>query len=270
MSSVLAIKDLIFGYPGQVPVLNAISFNVQRGERVGLIGPNGAGKTTLFLLISGIVSAKAGQIMISGSPVLKGRFNPAVGMVFQHTADQLICPTVCEDIAFGPQNMGLTPEEIAINVDRAAVSTGISPLLDRVPHQLSSGEQRLVALAGIIAMQPELLILDEPTADLDMRYRRRLVGMLKDMMQKSMLIASHDLEFILEVCTRVIVLDQGAIQADGEPPIVMADHHLMEEHGLELPHSLTAAWHRHRSGTECPENAVRGNVSSAAGKTNSA
>ncbi len=243
--------DLAYGYPGQAAVLKAISFKVRRGERVGLIGPNGAGKTTLFLLICGIVSAESGNIEISGCPVVKGRFNPTVGMVFQHTADQLICPTVREDIAFGPQNMNLPVAEVAGNVDRAAGATGITPLLDRVPHQLSSGEQRLVALAGVLAMQPELMILDEPTADLDMRYRRRLVGMLKGMDQKTMLTASHDLEFILEVCTRVIVLDQGVIQADGEPAIVMANRCLMEEHGLELPHSLTAAWHRHGTETDC-------------------
>ncbi len=243
--------DLRYGYPGQAAVLNAISFRMQRGERVGLIGPNGAGKTTLFLLICGIVSAESGTIEISGCPVLKGRFNPAVGMVFQHTADQLICPTVREDIAFGPQNMGLPVEEVVGNVDRAAGATGITPLLDRVPHQLSSGEQRLVAVAGVLAMQPELLILDEPTADLDLRYRRRMVGMLKGMDQKTMFTASHDLEFILEVCTRVMVLDQGVIQADGEPATVMADRCLMEEHGLEVPHSLTAAWHRHVTETDC-------------------
>jgi len=243
--------DLVFGYPGQATVLNAISFKVQRGERVGLIGPNGAGKTTLFLLICGVASAESGNIEISGCPVLKGRFNPAVGMVFQHTADQLICPTVREDIAFGPQNMDLPVEEVADNVEQAAGATGITSLLDRVPHQLSSGEQRLVALAGVLAMQPELLILDEPTADLDMRYRRRLAGMLKGMDQKAMLTASHDLEFILEVCTRVIVLDQGVIQADGKPATVMANRCLMEEHGLELPHSLTAAWHRHGTETDC-------------------
>ena len=251
MSSVLSVNDLVFGYPGQAAVLSAINFKVQRGERVGLIGPNGAGKTTLFLLICGIISAESGNIEISDSPVLKGRFNPAVGMVFQHTADQLICPTVREDIAFGPQNMDLPVAEVAGNVDRAAGATGITPLLDRVPHQLSSGEQRLVALAGVLAMQPELMILDEPTADLDMRYRRRLVGMLKGMDQKTMLTASHDLEFILEVCTRVIVLDQGVIQADGEPATVMANRCLMEEHGLELPHSLTAVWHRHGTETDC-------------------
>jgi cobalt/nickel transport system ATP-binding protein len=251
LSSVLSVTDLRFGYPGQTAVLDAISFRVQKGERVGLIGPNGAGKTTLFLLICGIVGLESGMIEINGYQVLKGNFNPAVGMVFQHTADQLICPTVREDVAFGPQNMGLPAEEVADYVERAAGATGITSLLDRVPHQLSSGEQRLVALAGVLAMQPDLLILDEPTADLDQRYRRRLVGMLRGMDQKTMFTASHDLEFILEVCTRVMVLDQGVIQADGEPAIVMANRSLMEKHGLEVPHSLTAAWHRHRAETDC-------------------
>lgn len=246
MPAVLAVSDLVFGYPGQVAVLNQISFTLFFGERVGLIGPNGAGKTTLFLLSCGIIRPQGGQISVLGQPVSKGHFNPAVGMVFQHTGDQLINPSVREDIAFGPQNMGLPVDKVAERVDRAAEEAGIFSLLDRVPHQLSSGEQRLVALAGILAMQPQLLILDEPTADLDMRYRRRLLRMLGKMEEKTMFIASHDLEFVLELCTRVLLLDQGAIRADGEPHKVMADRCLMEQHGLEVPHSLTAAWHQHR------------------------
>ncbi len=246
MSAVLAISDLVFSYPGQSAVINGINLSIQHGERVGLIGPNGAGKTSLFLLICGIAAADQGMIEVLGSPVIKGRFNPSIGMVFQHTADQLICPTVREDISFGPQNMGMTAAAVADQVNRSALKTGITPLLDRVPHQLSSGEQRLVALAGILAMQPRLLILDEPTADLDLRYRRRLVGMLNEMAEKTMLVASHDLEFILEVCNRVILLDRGKLRADGEPPVVMADRLLMEDHGLEVPHSLTDTWHQHR------------------------
>jgi cobalt/nickel transport system ATP-binding protein len=242
---VLSLNDLIFSYPDQPAILNRVKFDVSGGERVGLIGPNGAGKTTLFMLACGIVKPQSGKLEVLGSPVVKNHFNPAVGMVFQHTSDQLISPSVREDIAFGPQNMGLSAAKVAESVEQAAMATGITALLERIPHQLSSGEQRLVALAGILAMEPQLLILDEPTSDLDMRYRRRLLGLLSEMTDKTLLIASHDLEFILEVCTRVILLDQGLIQADGEPPKVMSDRSLMEAHGLEVPHSLTAKWHHH-------------------------
>ncbi len=252
MPGVLSVNDLVFSYPDQPAILNRVKFDVSGGERVGLIGPNGAGKTTLFLLACGIVRPLGGKIEVLGSPVVKNHFNPAVGMVFQHTSDQLISPSVREDIAFGPQNMGLSAARVAESVEQAAMETGITDLLERIPHQLSSGEQRLVALAGILAMEPQLLILDEPTSDLDMRYRRRLVGLLNEMTEKTLLIASHDLEFILEVCTRVILLDQGLIQADGEPQKVMSDRYLMESHGLEVPHSLTARWHHHRgSEREC-------------------
>lgn len=244
------VNNLSFGYPGQTPVLKSVTFKINAGERVGLIGPNGAGKTTLFLLICGILVPTSGNIKIGQKPVKPGGFYPDAGMVFQHTADQLICPSVYDDIAFGPQNMGLDEEEIKRRVNRAVQDTGISALLARPPHHLSGGEQRLVALSGILAMQPQLLIMDEPTSDLDMRYRRRLIELLLGLTEKTMLIASHDLEFLLETCTRVILLEDGLIRADGEPAGVMADKTLMDKHGLEVPHSLTAGWHKHRGPTE--------------------
>jgi cobalt/nickel transport system ATP-binding protein len=253
------VQGLTFGYPGQPPILEEIHFSVAAGERVGIIGPNGAGKTTFFLLISGILKPSAGSMAIFGRPVKHGGFMPEVGMVFQHTGDQLICPSVREDIAFGPQNMGLPEEEIRQRVTEAAAGAGITGLLDRPPHQLSSGEQRLVALTGILAMRPRLLILDEPTSDLDLRYRRRLIRLLEEMADKTMLIASHDLEFILETCTRVVLMDGGGLRADGRPAAVMSDHGLMLNHGLEVPHSLLAEWHRHRG----PEQAAGGNGSAA-------
>lgn len=251
MSALLVVKKLDFSYPHLPAVLSGINLSINNGERVGLIGPNGAGKTTLFLLACGIIKPLKGEIEILGVPVRKGDFNPAIGMVFQHTSDQLINPSVREDIAFGPRNMGFSESKVEERVNHAAAATGITKLLERVPHQLSSGEQRLVALAGILAMKPKLLILDEPTSDLDMRYRRRLIGLLTGMNDKTMILASHDLEFILEVCSRVILLDQGIIQAEGLPQQVMSDRCLMERHGLEVPHSLTAAWHQHR-GTDAP------------------
>ena len=237
--------DLTFGYPGGTPVLDGVTVDVSPGERLGVIGPNGAGKTTLFMLVCGVAEPVSGSIEVFGAPVEPGAFRPEIGMVFHHTNDQLICPTVREDIAFGPQNLGLSDAEVEERVDATAASTGIAHLLDRTPHELSSGEQRLVALTGVLAMMPRLLILDEPTSDLDLRYRRRLIRMLAEMEGHTFMIASHDLEFVLETCDRVLLLDEGRVQADGIPAEVMSDAELMEAHGLEVPHSLMAQWHRH-------------------------
>ena len=239
------ISELNFGYPGRTPVLENVAIAVDPGERIGIIGPNGAGKTTLFMLLCGVASPVSGGLEVFGRPVEPGAFRPEVGMVFHHTSDQLICPTVREDIAFGPQNTGLGEVEVDERVTSMSSATGISHLLDRAPHELSSGEQRLVALTGILAMMPRLLILDEPTSDLDLRYRRRLIKMLADMRDHTIMVASHDLEFVLETCDRVLLLDGGRIQADGVPAEVMSEAHLMHEHGLEVPHSLLNTWHRH-------------------------
>jgi len=244
------MRGLTFGYPGRPPVLEGIDIRVSQGERVGVIGPNGAGKTTLFLLACGILEPVSGTLEAFGSPVRHGVFQPWTGMVFQHTDDQLICPSVREDIAFGPQNMGLPEEEVDRRVSSVAETTGITELLDRPPHHLSSGEQRLVAMSGILAMMPRLLILDEPTSDLDLRYRRRLVNLLDGMKEQTVLMASHDLEFVIETCGRVLLLDGGSIQADGGPAEVMSDRTLMENHGLEVPHSLVSTWHAHRAACE--------------------
>ncbi|MFW6114104.1 MAG: energy-coupling factor ABC transporter ATP-binding protein [Actinomycetota bacterium] len=245
MTVILSAEELTFGYPGQPPVLENINMSVEAAERVGIIGPNGAGKTTFFLLVCGVLKPDAGELEVFGRKVETGAFQPETGMVFQHTNDQLICPSVREDIAFGPRNMGLDDEEIQRRVTNVASAYGITELLDRPPHHLSSGEQRLVAISGILAMEPRLLILDEPTSDLDIRYRRRLIQILEGMEEQTILVASHDLEFILETCARVLLLDGGRVRADGEAAEVMSDRELMENHGLEVPHSLVSSWHSH-------------------------
>ena len=245
MTTVLSAEGLTFGYPGQPLVLEDISISVAATERVGIIGPNGAGKTTFFLLVGGILQPDTGGLEVFGRAVEPGAFQPETGMVFQHTNDELICPSVREDIAFGPQNMGLAEEEVQRRVMDVAAANGITDLLDRPPHHLSSGEQRLVAISGILAMKPSLLILDEPNSDLDIRYRRRLIHLLEDMEEQTLLVASHDLEFFLETCARVLLLDGGRVRADGEPAVVMSDRALMESHGLEVPHSLLSTWHIH-------------------------
>jgi cobalt/nickel transport system ATP-binding protein len=236
-SPALQITDLRFAYPHQPPVLDGIQLTLQPGERVGLIGPNGAGKTSLFLLVSGLLPPDAGSIALFGEPVKKGTFHPEVGLVFQNANDQLFSPTVQDDVAFGPTNMGLPADEIDRRVQAALHTTGMSDLADRAPHHLSGGEKRMVSIAGVIAMQPRLVIYDEPDANLDIRARRRLIRFLQEA-DHAQLIASHDLELILEACDRVLLLDGGTIVADGPAQDILGDEALMTAHGLEKPHSL--------------------------------
>ena len=234
---VLEVSGLSFSYPDTPDVLRGINLQVWPGERVGFIGPNGAGKTTFFLLVCGVLKPEAGTIVLFGRPVVPGEFRPEVGMVFQDPDDQLFCPSVRDDVAFGPLNLGLPKEEVGARVREALSITGVPDLADRPPHHLSEGEKRLVSIAGVLAMRPKLVIYDEPTSNLDIRYRRRLIRFLQSS-DETLLIASHDLEFILEVCDRVVLMDEGRIVANGKPREVMGNVELMEAHGLERPHSL--------------------------------
>jgi cobalt/nickel transport system ATP-binding protein len=234
---VLAARGLSFSYPETLDVLKDIAFEVMPGERVGLIGPNGAGKTTLFLVVCGVLKPGAGEISLLGEPVAFGKFNPRAALVFQNPDDQLFCPSVKEDVAFGPQNMGLSKEEVEIRVKEALATVGASRFADRPVHHLSEGEKRIVSIASVLATHPELVMYDEPSANLDIRSRRRLIRLLQSS-NETIMVASHDLELILEVCQRVILLDEGKIVADGDPKQIMGDERLMEAHGQEKPHSL--------------------------------
>lgn len=236
-SPVLQLKSLDFSYPDTPEVLRQLHISIHNGERVGLIGPNGAGKTTLFLLINGILQPSAGKVLSHGNELIKGRFNPGIGLVFQCSDDQLFCPSVYEDVAFGPQNMGLDKEEVTRRVEEALQRVGAEKLAQRPVNHLSEGEKRLVAIAGILALGPQMILYDEPSAGLDIRTRRRLIPILKKS-APTILIASHDLELILEVCTRVLLLNQGMIVADGSPVQIMSDEALMTAHSQEKPHSL--------------------------------
>jgi len=233
----LAVSRLSFSYPDKPDVLQDISLEVMPGERVGLIGPNGAGKTTFFLLICGVLRPDAGEILLFGEPMAHGDFRPEIGMVFQNSNDQLFCPSVWDDVAFGPQNLGLPREEVKARATEALSTAGVLELADRPPHHLSGGEKRMVSIAGVLAMRPQLLIYDEPSASLDIRSRRRLIRFLQAS-GEAILIASHDLELVLEVCERVVLLDEGRMIANGDPRETMCDAELMEAHGLERPHSL--------------------------------
>lgn len=236
-SSVLLVSSLSVSYNSRPDVLRNVSFSIFPGERIGLIGANGAGKTTLFLSICGVLSPARGKIQLFGKPAIPGEFRPEIGLVFQNPDDQLFCSSVWEDVAFGPENLGLPPEAVQERVEQVLSAAGILPLASRIPHQLSGGEKRMVAIASVLAMQPQLVLYDEPSANLDFRARRRLIRFLQQS-SETLAIASHDLELILEVCDRVLILNQGQIVTDGKPRDVMADRQLMESHGLEQPYSL--------------------------------
>lgn len=242
----LQLDNLHFAYPGRPPVLDGVSLNIAHGERVGLIGPNGAGKTSLFLATCGVLKPDSGAVSAYEQTVQTNKFNPGIGLVFQNSDDQLFSPTVREDIAFGPVNIGLDEEAVAQRVAEALQRTGTEHLVDRAPHHLSGGEKRMVSIACVLAMHPGLVLYDEPDANLDMRARRRLIQFLQAA-PHTVLVASHDLEMVIEVCDRVILLDGGQIIADGDPRIIMSDVDLMEAHGLERPHSLVP--HAHRDGS---------------------
>ncbi|MEC4804506.1 MAG: energy-coupling factor ABC transporter ATP-binding protein [Jaaginema sp. PMC 1079.18] len=233
----IAATHLYFSYPHHPPILEDINFQIFPGQKVGTIGANGAGKTTLFLTICGILKANAGEVQVFNQPVQAGRFHGDVGLVFQNPADQLFCPSVWDDVAFGVENLGFPPEEVAKRVTAALTTTGVLHLADRIPHHLSGGEKCMVAIASAIAMQPRLVLYDEPSANLDLRARRRLIHFLQES-STTQLIASHDLELILEVCDRVLLFNQGRLIADGSPHQIMSDRPLMEANGLETPPSL--------------------------------
>ena len=239
-ASALTVSGLSFAYPDNTEVLQQISFTLPVGGRIGILGPNGAGKTTLFKMICGLLKPSRGEVKLFDQPVGTGRFQSDLGFVFQNPDDQLFSASVWEDIAFGPQNMGLSPDDVDRCVASALALTGTQALKQRLPHHLSGGEKRMVAIATVVAMNPRLIIYDEPSANLDLRARRRLIQYLQDS-GETLMVASHDLEMILEVCDRVLLIDHGHIVADGYPAEIMRERSLMESHGLEVPYSLSPA-----------------------------
>lgn len=237
MSEILKAENLCFSYEDRENVLTSISFEVAEGENTGVIGPNGAGKTTLFMIICGVYKATSGSVYVAGSKVEHRTFNPRVGYVFQSPDDQLFSPSVFDDVAFGPINMGLGHEEIEERVDETLKLCGCEHLSRRPSHHLSGGEKRMVAIASVLSMKPALMIYDEPTSNLDMRSRRKVIALIQRSGVTN-LIASHDLEFIRELCQKVILMDSGRLIASGEPATILTDRKLMETSGLEVPYSL--------------------------------
>jgi cobalt/nickel transport system ATP-binding protein len=236
----IEVRDLGFAYPGGAEALCGVSFRIEPGEAVGLVGCNGAGKSTLLLHLNGCLSATRGVVRIGDVPVTRqtvAAARKAVGLVFQDPDDQLFMPTVFEDVAYGPLNQGLAEEIIEARVTAALERVGMAHLHERPPHKLSAGEKRAVAIATVLAMEPDILVMDEPSSNLDPRARRRLIGWLRGFAH-TRIIATHDLELVLEVCTRVLVMDAGRIVAQGPTIDVLNDGRLMSAHGLERPHSL--------------------------------
>jgi cobalt/nickel transport system ATP-binding protein len=240
---VLDVRGLAFAYPDGNQALFGVDLHVHRGERVALLGPNGAGKTTLVLHLNGILTAGAGTVAVSGLPVEKANLQEIrrrVGVVFQDPDDQLFMPTVRDDVAFGPANLGVRGAELDATVLRALQEVGMEDYVDRPPHHLSFGQRRRVAVATVLAMQPEVLILDEPSSNLDPASRRELAEIIRSL-DVTVLMVTHDLPYALELCERSVILDQGVIVADGSTHALLADPELMAAHRLELPYGFSPA-----------------------------
>jgi cobalt/nickel transport system ATP-binding protein len=243
----IEITGLKYRYHDGTEALRGVSFRIAPGECVALLGPNGSGKSTVLLHLNGILPEKFsgdGAVRILGETVAPEnleKIRRQVGLVFQDPDDQLFCPTVQEDVAFGPQQLGLGDAEVVARVQKALAQAGLAGFGRRATHHLSHGEKRRVCLAGVLACEPAILILDEPTSDLDPRGRREFKALLRQI-PATKLIATHDLELAVELCSRAIVLDHGQIIADGPTVELLNDEELMLAHGLECPHILR---HRH-------------------------
>lgn len=237
---IVEARNLHYVYPDGTAGLRGVSFRITHGESVAVVGGNGAGKSTLLLQINGCLFATRGEIRVGDYTVGPGTLNAvrrSVGMVFQNSEDQLFMPTVLDDVAFGPLNMGMRNEE-AVRVAMQALKTvGAAHLKDRLSYHLSQGEKKAVAIATVLSMSPDILIMDEPTAGLDPMSRRRLIEMLKSF-KHTKIIATHDLDMAADVCDRVIVMHEGRVMADGPAMEILADEALLAASHLEKPISM--------------------------------
>jgi cobalt/nickel transport system ATP-binding protein len=234
---VLAVEGLAYAYPDGRQVLFGVDLTVHEGERVAILGPNGAGKTTLVLHLNGTLQAGAGRVSVDGLPVVKEHLKEIrrrVGIVFQDPDDQLFMPTVRDDVAFGPANLGYRGPELNERVARALRAVGTEDLADRPPHHLSFGQRRRVAAATVLSMDPRILVLDEPSSNLDPMARREFAEIVLSLGLTTLMV-THDLPYALQLCPRAVVLTDGVIVADGPTHEILGDEELMRANRLELP-----------------------------------
>ncbi len=251
MSAAVEVRGLSYQYPARKhPALEGISFSIANDECIGVLGPNGAGKSTLLLHLNGLLPEsppRQPQVWIAGEPLRAENLDlirQRVGLLFQDPDDQLISATVFEDVAFGPKQLGIDGAELKALVARCLALVGLPGFGDRESNRLSHGEKRRVCLAGVLACKPAVLVLDEPTSDMDPRGRREFKALLQSL-PGAKLIATHDLELVVDLCARVLVLDEGRLVAEGPTVALLSDEQLMLAHGLEKPHSLL---HHHPHG----------------------
>ena len=233
----LNVNNLSFEYPDGHEALKNINLNLSNGERLGVLGPNGAGKTTLILHLNGILGELNGNIQLNQVSYTEdniSKIRKSVGLVFQDPDDQLFMPTVLEDVMFGPKNFGFSEEQVEANSMKALEQVKMLEFIDKPPHHLSFGQKRKIAIASVLASEPELLVLDEPSSNLDPASRRELIDILKNL-KVSIILVTHDLPMVLEICNRSIILNNGQITADADTYKILKDSKVMEENRLELP-----------------------------------
>jgi len=234
---IVEVKDLEYVYPDNTHALNGVSFKITHGESVGLVGANGAGKSTLLLHLNGCLFPKSGSVHIGDFPLTKKNVVDVrrhVGMIFQDPDDQLFMPRVFDDVAFGPLNLGMPPDEVKDRVIYALKQVNADHLINRPPYKISGGEKRSVAIATVLSMAPDILVLDEPSSGLDPKSRRKLIGLLKNFTHTK-IIATHDLDLVLDLCERTIILNNGRIAIDGNTRDIFGNEILLEANHLEKP-----------------------------------